>query len=60
MGVAGGGGPRYLPVRGGGDPERNCALLGREVDDTRYSGFWTTRSDLVNPIGEYVSETYIL
>ncbi len=49
----------FVVYDGDGDPDRKCGLLGGEVGDNRYNGFWTYRADLVDRIGTYIYDRYI-
>lgn len=49
----------FVVYDGGGDPERQAALLTVEINDSnQYKGFWTYDSDIVQQIGRYVEATY--
>ncbi len=49
----------FVVYDGGGDPERQAALLTVELEGSnRYKGFWTYDSDIVQQIGSYVEATY--
>jgi KaiC/GvpD/RAD55 family RecA-like ATPase len=50
----------FVVYDGDGDPERQAALLARELDtDNAYDGFWTYESDVVTRIGDYLTATYL-
>jgi DICT domain-containing protein len=49
----------FVVYDGGGDPERQAALLTVQIEDTnQYEGFWTYDSDIVDRVSRYVAETY--
>jgi len=50
----------FVVYDGGGDPNRQAALLAHELDtDNAYDGFWTYESDIVARIDDYVTATYL-
>jgi KaiC/GvpD/RAD55 family RecA-like ATPase/DICT domain-containing protein len=49
----------FVVYDGGGDPDRQAALLTVQIEDSeQYKGFWTYDSDIVRQVGAYVSATY--
>jgi len=50
----------FVVYDGGGDPDRQAALLAHELDaDNEYDGFWTYESDIVVRIDDYLTDTYL-
>jgi KaiC/GvpD/RAD55 family RecA-like ATPase len=50
----------FVVYDGGGDPDRQAALLTIERDDGEgYDGFWTYDSDIVGQIDTYLTATYL-
>lgn len=44
---------------GDGDDDRKAALVATETGPNEYTGYWTFEPDRVDPILEYIDETYV-
>ncbi|MDS0281508.1 DUF7504 family protein [Haloarcula onubensis] len=50
----------FVVYDGGGDPDRQAALLAHELGAAdEYDGFWTYESDIVARIDDYLTATYL-